>query len=206
MKASSPTGAERGETREQQNGTPAWFHLDPSVAFRREQAESDLILLRWALLAVITLYLLFSRNVETPVPGWIAIIVGVAANGYLTYHKQQKPFSLSASIVAQCADILVLQLYTAALQGGMTHYLALYTTMLIVSTIRFGTWGTAACGVLGLGISLGTMWRAQPADYVPTLEVIAVTIVADAVLLGYFAYLSYRQHLLYSDFHRELGP
>ena len=204
MKASSVTGVERGETHEQQSDTPAWFRLDPSVAFRREQAESDLILLRWALLAVITLYLLFSRNVETPIPGWIAIIIGVAANGYLAHQKQQKPFSLFASIVGQCADILVLQLYTAALQGGMARHLALYTTTLIVSTIRFGIWGTAACSVLGLGISLGTMWRAQPASYMPTLTVIAVTIVADALLLGYSAYLSYRQHLLYSDHKAEL--
>ena len=205
MKASSVTGAERGETTsEQQRGTRMWFRLDPSVAFRREQAESDLILLRWALLAVITLYLLFSRNVESPFPGWIAIVVGVATNGYLAYHKQQKTLSLLASIVAQCADILVLQLYTTALQGGMTRYLALYTTMLVASTIRFGIWGTAACSVLGLGISLGTMWRAQPADYVPTLTVTTVTIVADALLLGYSAYLSYRQHLLYSDRKAEL--
>jgi diguanylate cyclase (GGDEF)-like protein len=183
----------------QQNSAPMWFGLDPSVMLRREQAEKDMILLRWVLLAAATLYLLFSGNVRYPLLGWAALLVGAAMNGFLVYYGQRKSFTISMSIAVQCLDILLLETYTAALYGGIARHLPLYTTMLIMSTIRFGISGTATSSVLGLGISVAAILGAKSADSAPTLSVIVSTIIADAALLGYSAYLGYRQHLTYQD-------
>jgi diguanylate cyclase (GGDEF)-like protein len=182
---------------QKQDSTPMWFGLDPSVMLRREQAERDLLFLRWVLLAIATLYLLFSGNVQYPILGWVTLVVGAAINGFLAYLGQLGPFTLSASVFAQCLDIVLLQFYTSALYGGMARYLPLYTTMLILSTIRFGIAGTATSSVLGLGISLAVILSADSVDAVPTMPVIVSTIIADAILLGYFAYVGYRQHLVY---------
>jgi diguanylate cyclase (GGDEF)-like protein len=182
-----------------------WFGLDPSVMLRREQAERDLILLRWILLAVGTLYLLFSSAVQYAFLGWAAIVVGAACNGSLVYYKQRRSLTISISVIAQCVDIALLTAYTAALYGGLARHLPLYTTMLIVSTIRFGISGTAASSVLGLGISLATILSTDSVDSIPTLPVFVSTIIADAALLGYFAYLGYRQHLQYQGRESQLS-
>ena len=182
-----------GPTHVQQNNTRLWFRQAPSVALLREQAEVELISLRWVLLAAATFYLLLSGTVERSIFGWIALTVGAAVNGFLVYHGQQRPVSFLASTALHSADTAALLLYTTALQGGIVRYLPWYTIMLIVATIRFGKRGIVVSGILGIVLAV-VVGVARPAD----ASILAVTtgaIVADAVLLGYLAVQTHRQHV-----------
>jgi diguanylate cyclase (GGDEF)-like protein len=182
--------------RKDDNNIPTWFGLDPSVTLRREQAENDLILLRWAVLASATVYLTFSGAAQRPALGWYAIGIGIACNAWLEVYRRRKPISLPLSIALQGIDTATLLIFVAALRGGLVRYLPLYSTTLILAAIRFGLGGIAMSSMAGMVISLLALLGTDPADSASTLAVIAGTIVADAALLAYSAYLGYRQHLI----------
>ncbi|MBN1936500.1 MAG: GGDEF domain-containing protein [Anaerolineae bacterium] len=177
----SPAGRER-----------IYLWTDPSAMLRREQAEHHLTYLRWIVIAGATLYLVFARNLEyLPLAG-AALLAGVVLNSILAYLVYQKRFSLAWSIVAQVVDILLLQLYTAALPGGTCSYLPLYTTMVVTSTIRFGIVGTLSSGLIGVLLDVAT--AGVTSGEAPSSLMILVSILADAILLAYFAYLVRLQH------------
>jgi diguanylate cyclase (GGDEF)-like protein len=186
-------GPKAGPIHVQLTSVWRWFRQAPSAVLSREQAEVELIPLRWVLLAAATLYLLVSGMVERAFLGWIALTVGVAANGFLVYRRQQRPVALLASIALHAADVGAVLLYTAALQGGMARHLPWYTAMLIVATIRFGRGGIAVSAIMGIVLAV-VVHVARPA-HASTLAATIGTIVADAALLGYLAFQSHRQHV-----------
>jgi diguanylate cyclase (GGDEF)-like protein len=176
---------------------PAGHDVPPvynPTAFRRARAEGDLIYVRWVCLAAATLYLLFAAHVQNPLPGWIAVIAGAVVNAALVYLRLRGRFSLALSIAVQGSEIVLLILYTTALQGGVARHLGLYTTMVILATLRFGVWG--ALGSSGLLLIAGLVaWAAFPEaallanlDFPPPAQAIGI-LVTDAALLAYFAYL-----------------
>jgi len=181
---------------------------------RRLRVEGDLIYLRWILLAAGALMLVFSGNVQRPLWGWLAILGGVGANGLFLWRMARGSFPLAWSIVAQGVDIALLQGFTAALRGGATPYLAWYTTVLIVATMRFGVWGAVGSAVVGGLLGLRAVLPAMP-HALASLESAAGTpigtptgivgaILADAGLLAYFAYLLRAQYLAYRQSEDQL--
>lgn len=184
----------------QRTAARAWKQ-DPADGQRRERLERDVILLRWVVLAVATLYLVLGRAARIPLLGWMAIASGIAANGLAAFWVRQRPFSPFQSVVGQVVDTVVLVLYTAALRGGIAQHLPLYTTMPILAAIRFGVWGAAGSGAVGLGLALGVLLAAPPAgtpapgESMPALTVTLVALLADAALLAYWATLIQSQSL-----------
>jgi diguanylate cyclase (GGDEF)-like protein len=178
-----------------QNDIPTWFGLDPSVAERREWAEIDLALVRWLVLATMTLYLVFSGRAAKPALGWCAIGIGVVSNAALEAYRRHRRIAVPISIALHMIDTTMLLVYVAAFRAGLTHYLPLYTTMLILGAIRFGLGGIVVSSMLGLVISVLVLLGPNTPDSTSTLAVMTGTIVVDAALLGYFAYLGYRQYL-----------
>lgn len=170
----------------------AYSWVDPSALLRREGAERHLTYLRWIVIAGAALYLVFARHLEhLPLAGG-AILAGVAINSLFAYQVYRKRFSPVWSIVAQVADILLLLMYTAALSGGTRSYLPLYTTMVITSTIRFGIAGAAASGLVGMLLDVIT--ADASGGKALSAAMILVSILADTILLVYFAYLVRLQH------------
>jgi diguanylate cyclase (GGDEF)-like protein len=166
------------------------------------------MLLRWAVLAAAILYLLIGRAVRIPLLGWMAIAGAAVANGLLALWRRQRPFSQSQSIVAQVVDTVALVLYTAALKGGIAQYLPLYTTMPILAAIRFGMWGAAGSGAVGLGLALGVWLTASSAGTPAPGESLAVTLVAlvaDVALLVYWAYLIRSQSIAHQQSEERLA-
>jgi diguanylate cyclase (GGDEF)-like protein len=168
------------------------------------QAEGDLLLLRWAVLAAATLNLLFSVNIVHPIPGWVAVALGASWNVILIYRRQQGPTGLAWCVLAQIVDSAVLVAYTAALQGGVVRHLPLYTTMLTVATIRFGLWGAIASAVLGAAIVVLTALGAPLPWAEPTVAVGIGTMIGNAVLLGYLAYLVRCEQVRHQEREQEL--
>ena len=167
----------------------------------RAYAERDLTYLRWVLLGLVaTLYLLFSNNVQYPALGWATIGVGLLMNGLFLYLVQKRSFSLAWSIVAQGADIALLQFYVASLASGSGSYMPLYTTMVITATIRFGIVGALSSGALGIFLYLTTL----SAQYSPSPEAVAGALIADTALLVYWAYLVHRQEVAQQKNERTL--
>ena len=178
---------------------------------RRLRVEADLIYLRWILLMAGALVLVFSRNVQYPLWGWVAILGGAGANGLFLWRRSRGSFPLPLSILAQAVDIGLLLSFAAALRGGMTRYVAWYTTMLIVATMRFGVWGTvgsaAVGGLLGLraivfahqALAVGGAAGVAYALDAGAPPVIGGAILADAVLLGYLAYVWRAEQLAYQQ-------
>ena len=167
---------------------------DLSASLRRQRVEPDLVKVRWVLWAAATLYLLFSGHVQRPLLGWGTVLLGVLINGVFSHLLQGRKFGLTWSVVAQGTDIVLLQLYVAALSGGIERHLPLYTTMIITATMRFGIVGTVSSGALGILLSWGIVGL-SPAQYSPGMPVILGTILADAVLLAYFAHMVRQQQL-----------
>ena len=159
----------------------------------RERAEISLINVRWVLLAAATLYLLFSSNVCRPLWGWMAVFLGVLSNMFFILGNTN-PFPMSLSIAAQASDTVILEMYTAALNGGMTHYLPLYTILIIIAVIRFGTWGAVWSGIVGVAVGLVAP-LISPSGDAPTAEVVMLSFIADVALLTYMAYLTEQQQL-----------
>ena len=147
------------------------------------------MLLRWALLVAATLHMLFWGTVVRPIPGWSAVVLGVLWNAILVYRRQQGPTGLWWCVLSQLVDSVVLLGYVAALQGGVVGHLPLYTTMLIVATIRFGQWGAAASAALGVVLVVVLLLNTPQPWTGPASAVSVGTVLADAVLLGYLAYL-----------------
>ena len=165
--------------------------LDQSAILRREQAERDMAVWRWVLIAMATLYLVFSGKTTNWVLGVIALVVGLLVNSLFVALLRRGSLTPVWSIVAQAADILLLGLYTAALQGGIKPYLPLYTTMVVMATIRFGLVGAVSSGLVGVLLAMATI----QADGFPSAAAVLITILADAALLTYLAYLVRQQQM-----------
>lgn len=182
--------------------TQKFLWYDQSARLRCEQAERDLAYLRWILIAAAVLYLLFAPNFQDPLLAGGTILIGVLLNALFSYLLYQHSFKFYWSIAAQIADILLLQTYTASLRGGMLAYLPMYTTMIVIATIRFGVVGAAGSG--SIGILLYIVLRSMPVSSAPSVTVALVSILANVVLLAHFAYLVWRQQLTYQKSEREL--
>ena len=198
----------------------------PGLTARRLRVEGDLMYLRWILLAAGALMLVFSGNVQRPLWGWLAILGGAGANGLFLWRKARGSFPLAWSIGAQGVDTALLLGFTASLRGGAASYLAWYTTMLIVATMRFGVWGAAGSAVVGGLLGLWAVLVAMPharalpesaaadaAAAVSALQAGALSgtptgivgaILADAGLLGYFAHVLRAQYLAHRQSEDQL--
>lgn len=162
------------------------------------------MLLRWTLLVAATLHLLFLGTVVHPIPGWSAVVLGVLWNAILVYRRQQGPTGLWWCVLSQLVDSVVLIGYVAALEGGVVGHLPLYTTMLIVATIRFGQWGAAASAALGVALVVALLLNTSQPWTGPTSAVSVGTVLADAVLLGYLAYLMRCQQIRHRERESDL--
>ncbi len=185
------TGLKTNRPPAQQGHPLPW--ADSSARLRRERAERHLTYLRWIVIAGATLYLIFAGERAFLALAGATLLAGVAINSLFAYLSYQKRFSPAWSIAAQVADILLLQAYTAALPGGMRSYLPLYTTMIITSAIRFGIAGAIASGLVG--VLLNALTAGANGSKAPSTTTVLVSILSDAVLLSYFAYLVRRQHI-----------
>ncbi len=172
---------------------PRRLWLDRSALLRREPAERTLTYLRWVIIAGATLYLIFSENVQDWLLGAGALVIGVLLNGVFTYLVEQRSFTPVWSVAAQAIDILLFQMYTAALHGGVGRYAPLYTSLVVVAAVRFGVVGAICSGLIGLLIHIVA---AGGVDYSPpTAAITFAAILADAAALGYFAHLARQQQL-----------
>jgi diguanylate cyclase (GGDEF)-like protein len=162
------------------------------------------VLVRWALLAAATLHLLFSGTVVHPLPGWSAVTLGVLWNALSVYRRKQGPTGLWWCILAQLVDSVVLVGYMASLQGGVARHLPLYTSMLIVATIRFGQWGAVASAAFGVVLVVATILGTPQPWAEPTSAVSIGIVLADAILLGYLAYLVRCQQIRHQERETDL--
>ena len=169
---------------------------DPAASARRVQVEQDLVNVRWVLGAAATLYLLFSRNVQYPLLGWATVLTGLLINGGIAYLLRRRSFSPACTAIAQGVDTVLLQFYLAALNGGMQRHMPLYTTLIVVATIRFGAAGTAISGIGGVLLWAAAGLLSGPGDPAGArTSTVLAAILSDTLLLVYFARLIRRQEL-----------
>jgi diguanylate cyclase (GGDEF)-like protein len=169
--------------------------MDPLAAQWRARAEHDLLSGRWGLLAAAALILLLlPGRLAHPHLGWIAVGVGLAANGALAYLARYRPLPVSASLFIQLLFTTLLLLYTAALPGGIASHLPLLSMMLVVATIRFGGWGAAGSGLLALAITAGLYFSGAYGQSGLALGSTAIALAVDGVLLGYLIHLAREEH------------
>jgi diguanylate cyclase (GGDEF)-like protein len=171
-------------------------HIDLLAAQWRARAEHDLLSARWGVLAAAALILLLlPGHVARPYLGWLTVGVGLAANGTLAYLARRRPLPISASLFAQFLSTTLLLTYAAALPGGIARHLSLLSATLITATIRFGGWGAAGSGLLGLAISVGSYASSSHEQAGLAIGSTAVALAADGALLGYLIYLAREEHL-----------
>jgi diguanylate cyclase (GGDEF)-like protein len=169
--------------------------IDPLAAQWRARAENDLLSARWGILAIAALILLlFREHVARPHLGWVAVGVGLAANGVLAHLAQRRPLPASASLFVQLLFTTLLLLYAAALPGGIARHLSLLSATLVTATIRFGGWGAAGSGMVGLAVTAGSYLYSHEQTGL-ALGTTAVALAADGALLGYLVYLAREEHL-----------